>query len=526
MNYQRKQGAKEKTESVINFRPVFLFACFFVLGFLFSFAVFYKGMPAWVCLFILPISFGLVLLTDKTRFLKKSVVLCVAFLIGFSYFTVRLEQEKTVPVESGTYLIEGSVFDKSVSDDSAVYYLKSVSFDGKETDFYLKLSTSDERFEVGDKLLFTGKLTVNELTEKNLLYGKEKYRHTVSVLSEIEKSADTVGFFPVLRQKLYRGLSKGLDEDNAGLYYAVLTGEEGAIGDGLLKNVRYGGIAHIFAVSGLHIGALFLALTFFLERPKKKLPKPVRFLIATALLLFYGGISSFTPSVVRASVCCLIAYFNKLVGTKSDSLEQVGASAILVLLWMPLSLFTAGFVLSFSAYFGICFFMNTPSEFLRKKIFKERELITVHDEFVNARRRKIANFFATTLSAQLFTAPLLLYFFSYVSVWGLFLNVVFVPVMAVLFAPMLLLATVTTVLPVLSSVLLFLPNLLLSAVFTVFYAVDFSNPILTGTVGVHTVFYYLCLVILCDRVHLKGKMRVGLCIACFSLFTLFLLAGF
>lgn len=71
----------------------------------------------------------------------------------------------------------------------------------------------------------------------------------------------------------------------------MLTGDGSAVENGLLQNFRYGGVAHIFAVSGLHIGVIYAILSFLLKRIR--MPKLLRCALIFAPLLFYVGVCPF-----------------------------------------------------------------------------------------------------------------------------------------------------------------------------------------------------------------------------------------
>ena len=92
--------------------------------------------------------------------------------------------------------------------------------------------------------------------------GRVRFQIDVSSLTVTGKSKNP---FLAVRSRLVETLYAGMDEESAAVTCALLTGDTSGIESGLLENVRRGGIAHIFAVSGLHIGALY-AFCLFLFR--------------------------------------------------------------------------------------------------------------------------------------------------------------------------------------------------------------------------------------------------------------------
>ena len=299
--------------------------------------------------------------------------------------------------------------------------------------------------------------------------------------------------------------------------------------------MRYGGIAHIFAVSGLHVGSLFAFCLWITAKTKlKKLPKPARFLLVAFILIFYGGICGFSASILRATILCLVGYAAKLIGTSVDKFEALGAAAILVLLISPVDLFSAGFQLSFLACLGI-FLWSKPLEkwgnHICDEVIKRGRSFRQNRQFSKACaevdkpsvtvsaivRSKIVSFLSVSTAAQIATAPVLLHTFGYLSGWSLLLNCLFVPFISGLFALLLISVALGCVLPLsVAHILLYLPNVIWSAALLVFEAVDFSSFALQGitfTAG-SFVCYYVGLSFFSDKWNLTPKQRKWFAFVC------------
>lgn len=116
------------------------------------------------------------------------------------------------------------------------------------------------------------------------------------------------------------------------------------------------GISHLFAVSGLHIAMLVVSMEYFLSNLKLK--RKVQENIIVALLLSYLMITSFSPSVTRATIMYVFIIVNKRYKLEFSSLDIISIIYILLLFLRPYYYFDAGFLLSFLVTFTILLSSN------------------------------------------------------------------------------------------------------------------------------------------------------------------------
>ena len=302
--------------------------------------------------------------------------------------------------------------------------------------------------------------------------------------------------------------------------------------------MRRGGIAHIFAVSGLHVGALCsFCLLLFAKTPLKRLSGLTRLLLLSALLFFYAGVCGFSASVIRALILCVFAYAAKLLWVKTDFLDMLGGAAICILLFSPSSLFEIGFQLSFSACLGIALLRmpvrkaleragDKASRLLPKRKYTESELKLLSEgetlplSIGQRVSRACVSFFSVTLSAQIFTTPLLMNAFGYASGWSLLLNCIFVPIISAVFAYLLLCVVIACLLPAGAvGVVLYVPSVVWSAILLVFEGVDFSSFCIEGSVSAPCLLvYYGGCTFFTDKWNIPQKWRrIAVC-ACAVVF--------
>ncbi len=517
---------------IFNFRPAAFAAVFLCLGIFFAYGIFLGSVSAWWLLCILPLAVTPFFFRRKKIAFLAVGALILSFFIGFGLFswqTARYSNTETytkeeIPVAGQIVSVNQTSFGYSVLLTDLT--IGSTKADGKLV-AYLPASFAED-LRLADVVLLHGK--VQTQTEFFDEYGfraeqiMNDIRYTMYA-QDCTVRSQPFSLFAFIRQRMKDVVYRGMDETSAGVTLALLTGDDSGIGEGLLENVRRGGIAHVFAVSGLHIGVLFGFTAWIVEKTRlRKASKWLRFLFSATVILFYGAICGYSASVVRAITMCLCLYVARLIGLTDDFLDSLGLAAIVVLLGSPVSLFVVGFQLSFGACLGIAL-LNRPIrkgldyicakiEFLLTGKDPEalpRKLRNEHPPTVRQRvQRACVSFLSLSTSAQIATAPLSLATFGYLSGWAVLLNILFVPLISAGFAFLLSFVLIAAVLPIAwSGWILYAPSVAWSALLLLFQTVDFSSFSLSGlTIGTGgLICYYIGIAFLSDKFNLSKPTR-------------------
>ena len=532
---------------MFNFRPFLFGAIFFAFGIAFALAHYLRGLhAAWMlCVFpcaLLPFFFC----ASKRQWRRvgfTALALCVCFLVGFFGFALQVNRYQNT---EGMYdcHFTGRVVEKREKYGEVGLVLDDLTVNGKSYKCkliaYMPISFC-ENVGLSDVLTLQGDIEKIDLAEDGVgRYAKDfgKRIFLSSNRPEAGKTGHKFDLFLTLNARARQVIEAGMDKTPAAVTKGILLGDTAGIESGLYENIRYGGVAHIFAVSGLHVGSLFaFCLLLTKKTGLKRAPALLQFIFTASVLFLYAGICAFTPSVVRASVMCLVGYMCKLIQVKSDFLQSLGLSAIVILFFKPSALFTAGFQLSFAACFGIAFLTKPIGQvfdevakdfryfFPQKPTPAEIEAMknddTMPPRLITRIYRAVSSFLAVSMSAQIFTAPFLLYYFGYVSGWALLLNCIFVPFISLIFSLLLVMVVLACLLPITcAGVLLFAPNALWSAVLLLFEVVDFTSFALEGwTISVSMMAVYLLGFLFCtDKWNVNKWTRFALAMACFIAF--------
>ncbi|MBO4854532.1 MAG: DNA internalization-related competence protein ComEC/Rec2 [Oscillospiraceae bacterium] len=191
------------------------------------------------------------------------------------------------------------------------------------------------------------------------------------------------------------------DPATAGFVTAELTGDRSSISQGDAAVIDQAGLAHLFAVSGLHCAFLVTLLGFFL--PKRR-PGLV-FGICTGALFLYALMVGMTASVVRACLMQVFLLAEPLLRRERDSITVLGAALLLILLVNPYAAAGAGLQLSFGATLGMVLWSEKLCKWMRGCYRGNRKWLRREVAFLSAN-------LAATLTALVFTVPLTAVYFG------------------------------------------------------------------------------------------------------------------
>ncbi len=243
-----------------------------------------------------------------------------------------------------------------------------------------------------------------------------------------------------LRDDVGLRVREALSPGEAGVAEALLTGQRAGIDPSIQEAYRISGLAHLLAISGLHVG-LIAGIFFFSLRALLALAPPIALrwpikklaALATALLLpFYLPMVGASVPTQRACLMALIVLAAVLLDRRAISMRLVAFAALVVLAWSPESLLSASFQLSFAAVTAL---VAAYEVWRARKPDWEREQATL--------RRLQIYFLGVLLSsliAGLATAPFAAYHFHRLALYGLLANLLAVPLTAFWIMPLCLLS--------------------------------------------------------------------------------------
>lgn len=233
--------------------------------------------------------------------------------------------------------------------------------------------------------------------------------------------SERVRYWPEgMRYRLSRFLAASLPPQAAGVYQAILLGEQGNISDTVREDFKASGSFHILSISGLHMALLSfcvtLLLSFLLRRSAWVLlhlpATKVAALLSLVPLTVYAMIAGFNPPVVRSLLMVAVFIVALVVDRQWSIMNNIAIAALIQLAFSPALLFTASFQLTFAAVVAIALFSPALARMI------DHEATDDPGWFIRGSRwlKKWAlASLLISLAATLGTAPILAYQFNRVS---------------------------------------------------------------------------------------------------------------
>ena len=372
-----------------------------------------------VLLFLLLVLGGLLNAASYAgRWLYGAVVFCFMFLVGM-ILTGAAWKDVKVDWSPESQIYNGVLQD--LPQEKTRSYQCRVEVGGKEVLLYLPKDSLSASLKVGDGMSFQTRIDSPKNREEFQTFDYARYLYyegisgTVYVPAgrwrKLETRTEISWKLKALcfREKLLDKYREwGIGPDQLPVLSALTLGYKGGLDKETREAYATAGISHVLALSGMHIGIVWLFLDVLLRPFMKRRLRVLKGLVTVALLWGFAFVVGLEPSVVRAVVMCMLMELGRLSGSRALSMNTLAIAAFLMLLYHPFYLFDVGFQLSFVAVASILLFY--PLIF---GIFSVR----------HRSLRWVWGVMSVSMAAQIGTAPLVMYYFSSFSVYFLLANV-------------------------------------------------------------------------------------------------------
>ncbi|WP_207661203.1 DNA internalization-related competence protein ComEC/Rec2 [Eubacterium ventriosum] len=409
-------------------RPVFWILLAFVLGEVIAVFDLNIAVPCIVLAIIVIRKIIIKAYEDMGAFVVIFFTLIMGFMLMSNEITTRNHiydlKENTVIVQGKIYKIENTAFGTNI-------YLKGVEVENGEKSVSVKrIFVNTEKIpnvKIGNIIKVRGKLRQFEEAANKGNFDSRKYYLSLGFYGKIEAGTIEVinSDYSGIRQGLYElrmeiieRLEKLCSDNNGifsiinnknGIIGAIILGDKTDLDSDIKELYSVSGIAHILAISGLHISFIGMAIYRLLRRR-------FRFLFSAAVsipvVLSFGIMSGFGISTIRAIIMFILKIIGEVLGRKYDAITAISLAGLVLLVQNPFVVCNSGFQMSFGAIIAIVLILPIVEEILNTD-------------------NKIIKVISANFTISLVMNPILAWNYYELPTFSFLLNIVVVPLMSV-----------------------------------------------------------------------------------------------
>jgi len=277
-----------------------------------------------------------------------------------------------------------------------------------------------ERLAVGDRIELSGIITFPEGPRNPGGFDEQLYDRINQIDVKIKPdqavrktASDPVfSFLACSRDAAAERISELWEQPCSGVICAMLLGDKSLLEEDLQELFSEAGIAHIIAISGLHISIIAEGIEKLL---KGKLGDKKAGSLALVMIWLYALWTGCALATIRAALMLSVRRASRLFSRSYDPVCGIAFSMLVILVWKPMYFLSSGFWLSYMALIG----MSAGSAIVMR---------------IRIVPYLLRNFIASSLGVMLLTAPILLWSFYELSLFGFLLNLWVIPTVSSLMA--------------------------------------------------------------------------------------------
>ncbi len=384
-----------------------------------------------IVLFMLLMILYVYLIKKKVRFMKNLFLWGIFLLLGYLHFALQYTSLSAPlqPYYETEVNVKGFVCDVYQADaDKTIFhfFVESLESENREQTIRRTIRVNAYDLNADNNIILGSFLEIHGVVKKPSgvrnpggfnyaawLFSK-KAAGTMAAGNQDIFVAEAMKKLPVkalgykVRTHVITSLENMLTYEKAALMTAMLTGYRENLAESMEEAFRASGLLHIMAVSGANIAFLLFPLLWLFRI--LCIHRKVAAGATIPVLIFYCFVTGMEASVLRASVMAIVIMAGKILDRKSELMNSIGIAAFILLLINPLMLFDVGFQLSVGATLGLALLYRRILNMIPKKVPKTL--------------RETA---AATMAAQAGVLPLLIQYFSKVSLVSILSNLFVIP---------------------------------------------------------------------------------------------------
>ncbi|ONI43842.1 hypothetical protein AN641_01280 [Candidatus Epulonipiscioides gigas] len=390
-------------------------------------------IPFFICSLFTALYYSI---TKNISIFVYGTIFIVAFLFTLYH---PLTQSQLFWQSYSTAIIEGKITEIKNEEYISILTIKNVKLENNiQKNIFgkvnIEIKDSDIEFSVNDIIKCEIRIEPMFLSsfddfDYNQYLKSEGIVATATVKKVINYSEQTT-ILEKVRSSFQQYILKIFKNDTSGIIIALILGNMSMIDEDIYSSFQILGIAHILVISGFHLGVIHLILQKFVSYisyisyvfKSHYFNTVIAFLfnfkpIITLLIIWsYWFIVGFSVSITRAAILISIIILGYLIQEENDFFTSLSLAALMILAYNPFTLTSASFIISFATVITIGIYNIVKEHYLER-----------------TQKLKI-NFEALIFNTCILlgTGPILSYYFNVISLWGIILNIVILPIFSLI----------------------------------------------------------------------------------------------
>ena len=244
------------------------------------------------------------------------------------------------------------------------------------------------------------------------------------------------GFLYGIKNRCTKIIDNSFDSESAGIVKAMLVADKSTLDKNIKKLYSENGIAHIMAISGVHVAIIGMTLYGFLR--KLRIGRLISGTFSIAIIILYGIMTGMSSSTERAVIMLILSIAAEYFGRKTDAPTSMGFAMIIMVLGNPYVILDAGFQLSFAAITGVTVVAPQLRKLLRmfKRFIKEADekKKQKHKKIMSLRKMiiKLIDALVVGIASFITTTPVIIYYYYQFPPYSILINLIVIPLVSLI----------------------------------------------------------------------------------------------
>ncbi len=367
------------------------------------------------------------------RFLKRytELLILISMTFGFLYTNI-LEQKYDTIYEAKGEIEEHCIViaEKEPKEYKDLYKVKIVNSKNSArngTKLYIRVNKKTN-IEVGDMLLINGTYLEPDVARNERGFNYKEYLKTLEIYGTVEinhykvikkgRINKLILYTARLKEILKSNISKVIKKaENKNLLIAMILGDTEDLSEELKTDFLNSNLYHILSVSGGQVSNIIIGITILFRL--LKIHKKIMDILCVVILIEFMFLTGLTASIIRACIMCIISLISGLIIRRYDIANSLGISLLIILINNPFAINSLSVLLSYFGFLGIIVLGSFTIKEVNK-VIKNNIL------------RYILNIVISSVAAQIFIFPIILYIFGTISLTFIFSNLLIIPLSTVI----------------------------------------------------------------------------------------------